>query len=378
MARIITYSLRLAERNSDDYYHVIAAFADGWLAEVLSDAVTLRVIEGFRSYRRKSGKAERSDAECAFELLALGVMLRVHGGEAARLPRWLAWILNRLVAMQDRWPRYESGIKNVRGWIGWLARFWLKRAGGSEDVDRLIVWLRANDSNGQADRFTQWQTYLKEIGPEAARKVIAQSLALADEFAGASEKVLGPYTVDVEQFLTESAPQYRHRYDAEFVSRSRLEYHLGMLGTEILSRAYRERFLSAKRKIVIVPPCMRAQQEEKCKAIQTPLGAKCQACTPTCRVHQITKLGEKRGFDVFMIPDELRVFGSGTGDGSVGVVGVSCALTNWSGGWEAESIGVPAQGVLLDYVGCKFHWDKDGIPTDPNLKKLEEVVGCKE
>ena len=79
-----------------------------------------------------------------------------------------------------------------------------------------------------------------------------------------------------------------------------------------------------------------------------------------------------------MIPDELRVFGSGTGDGSVGVVGVSCALTNWSGGWEAESIGVPAQGVLLDYVGCKFHWDKDGIPTDINLKKLEEVVGCKE
>ncbi len=150
-----------------------------------------------------------------------------------------------------------------------------------------------------------------------------------------------------------------------------------MLGTEILSRAYRQRFLSAKRKIVIVPPCMRAQPEEKCKAIQTPFGAKCQACTPSCRVHQITKLGEKRGFEVYMIPDELRVFGSGAGDGSLGVVGVACALTNWGGGWDADSIGVPAQGLLLDHVGCKYHWDRKGILTDINLPQLAKILGIK-
>ena len=107
----------------------------------------------------------------------------------------------------------------------------------------------------------------------------------------------------------------------------------------------------------------------------TPFGAQCQHCTPTCRVHQITKLGEKRGFAVFIIPDELRVFGAGSGLGDTGVVGVSCALTNWSGGWEADDMGIPAQGVLLDYVGCNYHWDEKGIPTDTNLRKLEEVVG---
>jgi hypothetical protein len=107
----------------------------------------------------------------------------------------------------------------------------------------------------------------------------------------------------------------------------------------------------------------------------TPLGERCAACTPTCRIHQVTKLGEKHGFSVFMIPEELRVFGGGNGAGAtMGVVGVSCILTNWTGGWDAERIGLPAQGVLLDYVGCKFHWDDDGFPTDINLHKLMEIV----
>jgi hypothetical protein len=377
MTRIITYSLRLAERNSDDYYRAIAAFADGWLAEVLSDAATLRLIEGFRSFRRERGQVDRSDAEYAFELLALGVLLREHGREAGRLPNWTAHALNLLVNAQERWPKLENVIKAWRGWAGWIARHLGPGRESCEDVERLIAWLKANDDTAHARRLAQWQEYFADLGPRPARQAIAHCLALADSFAEASLGALGKYTAGVERFLTESAPHYRRRYDAELVSRSRLEYHLGMLGTEILSRAYRQRFLAAKRKIVIVPPCMRAQPEEKCKAIQSPFGAKCQACTPSCRVHQITKLGEKRGFEVYMIPDELRVFGSGAGDGSLGVVGVACALTNWGGGWDADSMGVPAQGLLLDHVGCKYHWDRKGILTDINLPQLAKILGIK-
>lgn len=376
MTRIITYSLRRDGRNSDGYYRAVAAFADYWAAGSTRDAAAITA--GFRDYRRARGEPDRSDAEYAFEMLALGVTLREHGGEAAQLPGWLSWVLRRLVGAQDRWPKCEGAFKKARGWIGWAAKWSNRGKAGGDDVDRLIEWLRANDESGKAARFEQWGKYLRGVDPETAHRVVAKCLALADGFAESSLRTLGPYTEGVERFLSESAPHYRGRYDTAFVSRTRLEYHLGMLGTEILSRAYRERFLSAKKKIVIVPPCMRAQPEEECKAIQTPLGAKCQACTPACRVHQITKLGEKRGFDVYIIPDELRVFGSGAGGGNLGVVGVACALTNWSGGWEAEFIGIPAQGVLLDYVGCTYHWDEKGIPTDTNLRKLEEAVGCYE
>jgi hypothetical protein len=371
MTRIITYSLRLDTLNSDGYYRAIAAFADEWLVRAMG-----RVGEDvarFRGYRRLHGAADRSEAECAFELLALGVLVREHADEARRWPAPAAYMLSGLVAAQNRWPRAEGLIKAIRGWTGWLVRAW-PAPGAGDTLTGLMAWLRANGDGARADRFAQWIEYFAATGLKATRDILLRCLALAEDFAEVALAALGRYTVNVDQFVSNTAPLYRRRYDAALVARSRLEYHLGMLGTEMLNRAYRERFLATHSKVVIVPPCMRAQPDSKCEAVETPMGAQCQACTPTCRVHQITKLGEKRGFQVYMIPDELRVFGSSQGAGSLGVVGVSCALTNWAGGWEADALGLPAQGVLLDYVGCQFHWDEVGLTTDVNLKKLAEVA----
>jgi len=386
MPRIITYSLRRGAQNSDEYYRVIARFTDDWTAHAVR--VLKDVFISFRLFRQEAGLNDRSDAEYAFELLALGVLLREHGAEAARSPEWWTRAQSWLVEAQERWPlrlrsgraQAESAVKKARGWLGWIGRRMRARRTNGDDAARLIAWLKANGDDAKADRLAQWQGFFEALGPSPAKQVVARCLALADDFAVESARALGPYTEQVERFLSETAPKYHHRYDADLVSRTRLEYHLGLLGTEVLSRAYRARFLSAKRKIVIVPPCMRAQPEEKCKAIETPFGAKCQACTPACRVHQITKLGEKRGFEVYIIPDELRGIGAEAGRAieGLGLVGVACALTNWSGGWQADALGIPAQGVLLDYVGCKYHWDEEGIPTDTNLHKLEEVLGKEE
>src|SRR3990172_3953425 len=143
VTRIITYSLRLDSCRSDDYYRTIADFADRWLRDVLRDADVIRAIAGFRDFRPARGEAaaNRSDAEYALELLALGVMLHEHGDEAARLPRRLADLLQWLVAAQDRWPKAESAIKTARGWLNWLARRDGTQAAAGEIVDRLLVWL---------------------------------------------------------------------------------------------------------------------------------------------------------------------------------------------------------------------------------------------
>lgn len=372
----ITYSLRAGSSNSDGYYRAIAAFADEWLGRAW-----VRVgecIGRFQAYRRSMGLAERSFAEYAFEMLVLGVLLREHGAEAARLPRWKMRLLADLVEWQERLAWAAGLIKRARGrLVGGIDALGRASSAAGDDVPRLIDWLRAHDREAQADRLAAWQAYLQSARPEQARAIVAQCLALAGYFADESAAMLGPYTKGVERFLAEVAPAYRGRYDVEFVSRSCLEYHLGMLGTEILNRAYRERFLAAGRKIVIVPPCMRAQPEEKCKAAPTPFGAQCRACTPGCRVHQVTQMGRKQGFDVFIIPDDLGSFGRGGNGaaGGIGVVGVACALTNWNGGWQTCALGIPAQGVLLDYVGCSYHWHAEGIPTDTNLRMLREVVG---
>jgi hypothetical protein len=282
--------------------------------------------------------------------------------------------MQQLLAVQDRKPKMENIIKSLRGWLGWITAQAPGRERSDGTLGLMIAWLRANDETVKAERFEEWREYFNAEHNPFMQSAVSRCLELAAEFAETSQEALGEYTENVERFLAEEAPKYRRRYDARLLSRTRLEYHLGMLGTEILNRAFRQRFLSTRRKMVIVPPCMRAPAEE-CKAVETPFGARCQACTPGCRVNQITKLGEKHGFHVTMIPDDVKVFGSGKDAESIGLVGVSCALTNWNGGWEAGTLGIPAQGLLLDYVGCKIHWDKEGIPTDTNLKKLQEILG---
>ena len=373
MTRIITYSLCMGMADSNEYYKEIQAFAETWSGKAIREVAD--PIAKFREYRRLHGESDRSEAEYAFELLALGVLLREHGGEAAKLPAWSIFALKKLMAVQSRWPRWENLIKNLRGWVGWIVRRPNGVEAGAGAIDRMVVWLRANGEDGRSNRLAQWQNYVESMGAHATKELISLCLTLADDFAIASQGVLGKYTEGVDHFLSEIAPRYMCRYDAGLVSRTRLEYHLGMLGTELLNRSYWRRFLSTRQKVVILPPCMRAQPDAVCMAVATSFGAKCQDCTPTCRVHQITKLGEKKGFTAFMIPDELRVFGAGEKKADFGVVGVSCALTNWGGGWDTDELGIPAQGVLLDYVGCKYHWDEQGIPTDTNINQLLEVLG---
>ena len=372
MTRIITYSLRAGGANSNEYHRAISSFANTWLDQTRLQYCDL--VDGFRSFRLGGGEAERSDSEYLFELLALGVLLREHGEEASHAPGWTQSLLRRLVELQARHPRAEQTIKLMRGWLGWIVNQIDGRKAAGDSLGHLLDWLNANDETTKADRLAQWREYFNAQGDRFTQDSLSRCLRLADNFAATSLAALGIYTENVEYFLAKEAPKYRRRYDARLLSRTRTEYHLGMLGTEILSRAFRERFLSAQQKMVILPPCMSAPAD-KCKAVDTPLGAKCQACTPTCRVHQITKLGEKLGFGVTMIPDDVKVFGAETGGESVGLVGVSCALTNWGGGWDAGEAGIPAQGLLLDYVGCTHHWDKHGIPTDVNLKRLREILG---
>jgi len=372
MTRTITYSLRLDALNSDEYHRTIAAFADSWLKQTRLEVPDL--VTGFRAFRQVRGEPDRSDAEYAFELLTLGVLIREHRAEAGRMPPWAERLLEGLVSIQNRHPRMESVIKFFRGLSAWVTDRVPGREQGDDILGRIIAWLAANDETAKEKRLGEWRDFFSSEGETSTQAAVSRCLDLADEFAVTSQRALGKYTENVERFLSEEAPRHRLRYDARLLSSSRLEYHLGMLGTVVLTQAFRQCFLATKRKMVILPPCMCAPAD-KCKAIETPFGARCQACTPSCRVNQITKLGEKHGFSVTMIPDNVKVFDSGNGAESIGLVGVSCALTNWNGGWDAGALGIPAQGLLLDYVGCKFHWDKRGFPTDTNLKRLQELIG---
>ncbi|RPJ40549.1 MAG: DUF116 domain-containing protein, partial [Chloroflexi bacterium] len=223
-----------------------------------------------------------------------------------------------------------------------------------------------------------WQEFFTNRPAETTRADLAAVTAFTGWFEPRSLAALGAYTTSVDRFLAETQPGYRWREDYILCGRQRVEYHLNLVGNEIFNRALRADFRHTARKILLVPPCMRAQPDDLCKAVSTPFGARCLDCTPTCRIHQLTKLGEKHSFDVFTLPDDLRVYSGGSLDlkksGLVGIIGVSCVLTNIQGGWDVRELGIPAQGLLLDYCGCSYHWHQKGIPTDVDLHRLLETI----
>ena len=381
----ITYSLRNNQRTSDQYYQDIAAFTD----EVLTaaDDALGPLVAAFQAHLKTTNhEALHTAPEYLFELLTLGVLWRAYAHHSLRLGHVSQRALAALVQLRARGGIVKQAVDRARGVLTTLV---MARNGHNnayllaltpEGLHRLLDWLDvAPDFTQEMKRLRAWGSYFAVQPANEVSHHMAAVLAFADWFETRSLTVLGDYTSHVEDFLRDKLPEYRWRENRIFCGRQRVEYHMNMVGTEIMNRAFRERFLAAEHKVVLVPPCMKAKLGRGCEAQPTPIGERCMHCTPQCRVHQLTKLGEKYGFDVFMLPDELSAFSSKTAPQAaaqtIGVIGVSCALTNVTGGWRTRELGVPAQGVLLDYVGCPFHWHKDGIPTDTNFRQILRTLG---
>lgn len=377
----ITYSLKDDHTQSEQYFRDVAAFADQVIAEGESRGMT--ILRAFESFLRATEREPiRTRAEYLYEFLTLGVLWRVYIPNALELGATPRRALAALARLRERNARLKPGVDAVRGVLAsWFLsprpRAPTTAPRALATLNRLLGWLEATGNfNEEVKRLNNWRDFFVTQAREQVAEHLSAALAFADWFEARSVDALGRYTRHVETFLRATHPQYRGRADALFCGRQRVEYHLNMLGTEILNRALRASFLRTRRKLVVVPPCMRFQPEGKCQARATAFGAQCAHCTPSCRIHQLTLLGEKQGFGVFILPDELKTFSgdSTKSNDQIGIVGVSCALTNAPGGWEMQTLGVPAQGLPLDYCGCRWHWHPDGIPTDINFQQLLRVL----
>ncbi len=382
---VITYSLRENQPRSDGYYQDIAAFA----ADVTTTAENRlrQPLADFQAYLSRTAREPlRSTPEYALELLTLGVLWNIYAPRSGNLPRLPQQALVSLVSLRQR----NARLKPLADWLRGRLHGLFMRAGAQTAAppntipvfDRWLAWLQASgDFPQEILRLAAWRDFLQTLPPEQIAHILADAQAFAAWFEQASQQRLGRYTPQVESFRAETRASYRWRRDAILCGRRQVEYHLNMVGVVILNQAFREAYLRARRKILFLPPCMRAKTDSECQATATPLGELCAACTPGCRVNQLTRLGQKHGFQVLMIPDDLSTLSSSSGsaqpaaNGQLGVVGVSCVLTNLSGGWETRAQNIPAQGLPLDYCGCSYHWHAQGIPTDINLSQLLKVMG---
>jgi hypothetical protein len=386
--KIITYSLLDGHKRSDQFYLDLTPFAEEVL--MAGEEQAGKLVNRFMDFLEETKRETiRPKVEYIYELLTLGVLWRVYTSAPMELAKGPQKILAWLGDVRKKNKFLKPVVDLLRGVLASLFIPLAKSNGEApppptlSHLNYLINWLdAAGDFKEEVKRIQAWHDYFTTIGTKEIESNLKAAIAYASWFENRSLEALGTYTPEVDAFLSNTHPNYRWREDRIFCGRQRVEYHLNMVGAEIMNQNTREQFLSAPRKLVIIPPCM-IHNLDGCKAIPTPWGEKCQACTPGCRVNQVTKLGEKYGFDVLIMGDDLSVYsnqseGESKQDGNVGVVGVCCPLTVISGHWQTKDLGVPAQGLLLDFCGCPWHWALDNrVITDINFNQLLRTLDIK-
>lgn len=378
--RTITYSLRAGERTSARYYEDVRRFADEVLAQ---GAGLLPIAEALSDWAEETGReGRRSAAEHLVEVLTLGVLWRVYGERARHLAAIPAAAMETLYQLRQGHRRLKPAADALRG-IGATLHLAAEdgrteRAPDLDELDRLVRWAAATgDLEHEAARLGLWRDFLRAHAP-VAQAVLDEAVRFACWFEERSEASLGRYTPEVERFRREKVAEHRFREDHVFCDRRRVEYHLGMVGAELLNRAYRAAFQATATKAVLAPSCMRARQHG-CRAIPSEDGIRCTHCTPGCRVSALVRRGEREGFGVIVI-SHASEFASWTKNPAlrdgVGMVGVACVLNLLGGGWQATAAGIPAQCVLLDACGCKNHWDEAGVPTSIDHGELGRILAA--
>jgi uncharacterized protein len=378
----ITYRLNPSGTSSSEYYERVASFTDQVLARAKDTLVP--VAERYRSFIIEHGlEKARTTEEYTLEMINLGVLWRAYGSTALSVDHAPFHFLANLGEWRRTHQRLKPAIDALRGIL--LSLFLVPVAvtrtlsppRGISDIGRLVTWLEATgDFREDAFRCVRWLGYIGMFSDEYIRSAIDNVLEFTDWFEEESLKQMGEFTPNVDAFIERRSSHYRWREDRFACLRSRTEYHLTMVGAEIMNRAFRNEFLACEVKTVLAPGCMRARSAEECEGTKTADGIRCTGCEPHCHVNRLRETGLRHGFEVAVIPHstDLSRWAAKPGGKSSGVIGVACLSVLLEGGWELKRYDVPAQCILLNQCGCSKHWDDAGFPTDLDVRQLRRVV----
>ena len=377
----ITYFLCESNESSTEFYKKNLNFSKKVLNK-LEDNFS-NDINDYMNYINKNNMEQlRSKSEYLLEILMIGVFWKEHVNKAISLSKIPRNILIKLSTLREK----ESIKKIVDINRGLLEYLFLNRRSNDkvkislENYKKLVNYLKAcGDYKEEAKRLEVWISYFFSLNKNKVDKILTSYLEFAKYFEDISQEVLGIYTKNVNLFLKNIDKKYKYREDFLFCSRKEVEYHLNMVGAQIMNEAYRKEFLKTKEKGLLLPSCMRIKDEKNCKAIKTEEGYICNSCSKNCNVNKYDKLGKKYNFQVYIIPHESSIsVKNKIKDGHIGIIGVACVLNLISGGLKAKNLGVVPQCVFLDYCGCKDHWHDKGIITDINMSYLLYSLGIEE
>ncbi len=378
----ITYSLRNQDGTSTEYYQTIHDFTN----KVLLNSEPLQpMIREFISFLKNNNIEEiREEQEYLLELLSFGVLWQTYAHIALKVNFAPFGMLSSMAEWRKKHQRFKPYIDDIKGLLTTL--FLLPQTSyrqipapppNLKQLEHVYKWFMATgEFREEALRFINWREFwiTKDAGYIAT--MFAEIESFTFWFKDNAKLELGKYTTNVNTFLKYSQKSYRWREDRISCTRSEAEYHLNMIGAELMNRAFRKEFEATEHKAVLLPGCMRKLPAAECKATRVAGGLKCEGCTPSCRVNIIRETGKKKNYTVYVIPhaSDLSQWSPSKRNESLGIVASACLTTLVGGGWELKRYGVPAQCVVLDFCGCKKHWHPKGIATEINIPELNRLV----
>lgn len=378
----VTYNLRDESGNSDNYYKKIVLFSDEVVDYV--ETFTGDIINNYKLYLQNStDQLFRSRGEYGVELLTLGMTWRRYLGASQVAPKTMLRLLSWLYKLRRSKPGLKNSIDKIRGFLGGT---YLAPAIGAGPVDnspsyenfeRLILWLEATgEFKDEVKRLTAWKNYFAKTEKTSADSIILSAVLLVEWFEEKATEELGEYTSGLDSFLALKHKSYRFREDEIFTGKEPVKYYMNMVGSEIMNRGFKPGFKNVSKHVLLVPGCMRFD-EGKCKADMNGQDISCCGCNEDCRINELTKLGKKENFAVFIVPHSssfAKWLERWQSEADTGLIAVACLLNLVPGGYEMRELNLNSQCVLLDYCGCKKHWHDEGIVTDLNTKRILELI----
>jgi uncharacterized protein len=378
----LTYNLKNKNDSSDQFYLDLKNFTN----EVLSypDPLLKEATESMKSvYANKLGFTVRTQSEYLFELLMLGIFWSNYHTMAIPSSQLKLRGLKTLFRMRKRFQQVKPAIDTVRGLL--ISRLRTKNNNeekltlNQKSLDTLLLFLEASgDYWEEAKRLREWQLVINDLNDIDKSIILQNVLQFAEWFQTQAAKLLGDYTENVDPFIKQNKSAYNNREDRLLCLRVPNEYHLNMVGAQIMNEALLADYKSTKNKVVLIPTCMCSISENRCKAKNTDLVRECIGCNKDCNIGRIKQSLQSESHSVFLIPHSSnfsRFLRRWEGQTDTALIGVACVPNLIMGGYEMQSLHIPSQCVFLDYCGCQKHWSPaQGIPTNLNLHKLHFVL----
>ncbi|MBN2342798.1 MAG: DUF116 domain-containing protein [Deltaproteobacteria bacterium] len=367
----ITYAL------TPTYYDDVARLTDRTLTE--ADRLLPSVQPFIEFLMHRQIESPRAATQYQLELMMIGVYWRNYRGFANAVSRRTVELCHGLLSARKE-QRYKAFVDELRGIIHTKtlrkkdenAPFQLTLEG----LKKLHLWLSATgDFAEESNRIGTWLQYLSTHRASDANQYLRGAQSLAGWFIPNAQEALGDHTKNVNHFKRNVATQYANREDIILCDRSESDYHLIMVGAEVMNRALRTEFEKTQKQIVLLPACMRPV-DHRCKAVGTDADLTCCACHSSCAIGQIKQQGGKQ-LDVRVIvhaTNFTEILKKWENQKQVGLVASACVLHLFMGGLEMQKLNIPSQCVLLEFSGCKNHWHPTGISTALSTQQLFRVL----